>query len=63
LGKAPDNKKKKCRTVIPKEWKQLTGPEYKDRMSVGEAQRLWFGFLRVQEQVHRNPTVYRNPGE
>jgi hypothetical protein len=51
-------KKKFCVTVIPKSWPQLTGPAYRDGMSVAEAQRLWAGFLRVQRQVRRNPIVY-----
>jgi len=63
MASAPDNKKKKCTTVIPKTWPKLTGPAYRDGMSVEEAQRLWHGFLRVQRTVTRTPCIYRGPGE
>lgn len=59
MAAASENKKKKCLTVIPATWPRLTGPAYRDGMSVEEAQRLWAGFLRVQTQVGRNPKVYR----
>ena len=59
MGKAPDNKKKKCLTVIPTTWPQFTGPEYKNGMSVEEAQKLWFGYLRVMKRVGVNPKVPR----
>lgn len=55
---APVNKKKKCNTYIPKEWARFTGPAYHDGMSVEDAQKLWFAFLRVHTQVHPNPPVY-----
>lgn len=60
---APDNKKKKCNTVIPKTWPQYTGPAYRDGMSTTEANRLWSAFKRVTEKVGRNPRVYRTKSD
>jgi hypothetical protein len=60
LGKAPDNKKKKCQTEIPKSWPQFTGPAYRDGMPLREAQKLWHEFLREHRLVGRNPIVHRS---
>lgn len=58
MGKAPDNKKKYCATYIPRTWPPFTGPAYRDGMTVAEAQRLWFAFLRVHDQVTPTPSLY-----
>jgi len=60
---APSKTPKKCQTVIPASWPKLTGPAYKDGMSIDEANRLWSGFLRVQATVGPTPRIYRKLGE
>lgn len=59
MGKASDNKKKKCVTVIPQSWPRFTGPEYKDGMDVERANELWRAFLRMHSTVRPTPKVYR----
>jgi hypothetical protein len=57
---APENKKPKCATVIPREWPQLTGPKYVEGMTAAEGRALWYAFLRQQAKVGRNPQVPRS---
>jgi hypothetical protein len=56
---APDNKKKVCQTIIPKDWSQFTGPEFSNGMTVSQANAEWRRFLRTSAKVGPTPKVYR----
>lgn len=56
---APDNKKKKCVTIIPAHWPQFTGPAYTAGMSVTEASAAWGRHVRLLNTIGPTPKVYR----
>lgn len=55
---APDNKKKKCQTVIPKDWPKFTGPALNGH-SVAQANSAWRAFVREQNRLTPTPRIYR----
>lgn len=55
---APDNKKKKCQTVIPKDWPKFTGPALNGH-NVAEANAAWRAHVRNVMRLGPNPRVYR----
>lgn len=54
-----ENKKKKCETVIPKSWPQLTGPAWTPGMTADQGRAAWYQFLREQAKVGPTPRVPR----
>jgi hypothetical protein len=56
---APDNKKKKCATIIPATWPQFTGPAFTAGMSVSKANQAWGDHVRLMNALGPTPKVWR----
>lgn len=50
--------KKFCNTVIPKHWRQITGPAFAPNMTIGQANAAWSAYLRELNKLSPNPKVY-----
>lgn len=55
---AGQEKKKKCETIIPFEWPQMTGPASTGH--VAKDKTLWFDHLRNLRKITPTPRIYRH---